>query len=211
MLETVEINPQQTAQSTVIWLHGLGADGHDFANIVPALALPSTRFIFPHAKKRAITVNGGMEMRAWYDIIAFNLSGRDADKAGVADSIAEIEALISQEESRGIAKEQIMIAGFSQGGAIALRLGLQHQSLKGVLALSSYLLFADDIPLAQGDMPIMMMHGRQDEIVPFMLGQQSYLQLKEMHYKVQFRDYAMQHQVCPQQINDIQQFLQSLL
>lgn len=206
-LETVEINPKYPAKFSIIWLHGLGADGHDFVELVPGLELLETRFVFPHAKIRPVTINNGVRMRAWYDISSFDFEGRDSDPQGIADSIREVETLIDTEIQRGIKKENITVVGFSQGGAIALRVGLKHQDLKAILALSTYLLLRDDIPPATTQMPIMMMHGTQDTVVPLALGQLAYQTLKAKHYQVELKTYAMQHQLCAQQLADIRNFL----
>ena len=206
-LETVEINSKYPAKYSVIWLHGLGADGHDFVDLVPSFDVLETRFIFPHAPIRPITINNGMSMRAWYDITSMDFEGRDGDVSGVLGSIKEVEQLIEHEIKRGIKKENISVVGFSQGGAIALRVGLKHQDLKSVLALSTYLLLLDDIPMATTEMPIMIMHGTQDSVVPFLLGQHAFNLLKAKQYRVDFKSYSMQHQLCSQEIEDIKRFL----
>lgn len=206
-LETVEINSKYPAKYSVIWLHGLGADGHDFVDLVSSFNVLETRFIFPHAPIRSITINNGMSMRAWYDISSMDFEGKDSDVAGVLASIKEIEQLIEHEIKRGIKKENISIVGFSQGGAIALRVGLKHQDLKSILALSTYLLLRDDIPVANSKMPIMMMHGTQDSVVPFLLGQHAFTLLKAKQYHIDFKSYPMQHQLCSQEIEDIKKFL----
>lgn len=206
-LETVEISPKYPAKYSVIWLHGLGADGYDFVDLVPGFDLLETRFIFPHAKMRPVMINGGMTMRAWYDISSFDFEGRDSDPQGMLDSIKEVEGLIETEINRGIKKENITVVGFSQGGAIALRVGLKHQELKSILALSTYLLFRDDVPTATTKMPIMIMHGTQDPIVPLSLGQYAFNLLKARHYQVDLKTYPMQHQLCSQQLSDVKRFL----
>lgn len=206
-LETVEINPKYPAKHAIIWLHGLGADGHDFVDVVPGFELLETRFIFPHAKIRPVSINGGMSMRAWYDISSLDFEGRDSDPRGIADSITDIELLIENEIKRGIKKENITIVGFSQGGAIALRVGLKHPDLHSVLALSTYLLLRDDIPPASSKMPILIMHGTQDSVVPLALGQHAFELLKAKAYCVELKTYAMQHQLCSQQLVDIKSFL----
>ena len=207
-LETIEINPKYPAKYSVIWLHGLGADGHDFADVVPTFDLLETRFILPHANRRPVTINNGMVMRAWYDISSFDFEGRDSDPRGILDSVREIECLIEAEVSRGIQKENITVVGFSQGGAIALRVGLKHQDLKSILALSTYLVCRDDVPVATTVMPIMMMHGTQDTIVPCVVGQHAFDSLKSKGYGVTFKAYPMQHQLCSQELVDIKKFLQ---
>lgn len=207
MLDCIEINPEGCAKYCVIWLHGLGADGHDFAGLMPQLGLNQTRFILPHAKLRPVTINFGMQMRAWYDIPSLDFEGKDADRAGIEDSIAEIQTLIDDQVQKGIEKKHIMIAGFSQGGAIALRIGLNNQDLKGVIALSSYLLFHDALTPAKTAMPFLVMHGRQDPVVPFLLGEHTQKWLTEKNYQVDFKAYDMQHEVCPEQILDLRAWL----
>lgn len=211
MLETVEIHSDSEPQYSIIWLHGLGADGNDFVDIVPQFGLKQTRFIFPHAKVRPITINGGMPMRAWYDVPSMNFEGKDSDKTGIDESIREVEALITHEIKRGIKKENIVIAGFSQGGAIALRVALQHQELKGALALSTYLLYQDNMPSAQTNLPILLMHGTQDPIIPLPMGEHAFALLKTKGYQVTFKAYAMQHQLCGEQLLDVKGFLSANL
>jgi len=205
---------------SIIWLHGLGADGQDFVPIVDELELPvAVRYIFPHAPKRPVTVNGGFVMRAWYDISGNNLStelksgiNAQQDEAGIRASQADIEALITQEVARGIAPQHIFLAGFSQGGAIALQTALrQVVPLAGVLALSTYLPLAETvITEASPDSrqtPIFMAHGRNDNVVPYQLGISSRDELQAQGYAVAWHDYAMQHSVNAAELNDIEAWL----
>lgn len=203
---------------SILWLHGLGADGHDFAPIVPELVDPSwpaLRFVFPHAPVRAVTINGGMTMRAWYDIRSMSLDER-ADVAGVRASIADVEALIAAQTADGISSERMIIAGFSQGGVIALQTALRHrQRLAGVIGLSCYLPLADALAAersaANTDTPILLMHGVHDPVVPLMLGEHARDTLQAWNYPVQWHQYAMQHQVCMEQILDLRQWLSGRL
>lgn len=212
---------RETAQKDVdlciIWLHGLGADNTDFLDIIPALQLPPSiniRFVFPNAPLRAITINGGAHCRAWYDIYDLNRLSRE-DHDGVAASHAEINALIQQQLLLGLNSQQIILAGFSQGGAIALYAGLQYpQPLAGILALSCYLPcqnhVLESLATCQRATPILQMHGEHDDIVPYALGQQTHATLQTTH-QIKMKSYAMSHQVIPQQLNDISQWLQQRL
>jgi len=174
LLPAVEIVSGPNPTHAVIWMHGLGADGHDFEPVVDELdldLLPPTRFVFPHAPERAVTINGGYVMRAWYDILTADFSGRREDAAGVIESAAQIEALIERENARGIPDSRIVLAGFSQGGAIALHAGLRHpRRLAGILALSTYLPLSDTLAAeaspANRDVPIFMAHGNADPVIP---------------------------------------------
>lgn len=191
----------------VIWLHGLGADGNDFAPIVPQLRCAQTRpvrFVFPHAPVRPVTVNGGMKMRAWYDILGFEIA-RDQDSQGIADSLGQVERLIEREIERGISPEKILLAGFSQGGAVALRLALaRKQRLAGAIALSCYLLEGAALDAwltpAGRDTPVFMAHGTHDPIVPIALGRDAAQKLAEQRVQVAWSDWPMQHAVCPEEI-----------
>ena len=203
-LETVEITPNGAAQASVIWLHGLGADGHDFESIVPHLRLPDSikvRFIFPHAPKQPVTVNGGYVMRAWYDIYEQTLD-RKVDFDGIQTSSQHIERLIAREIDKGIAPNNIMLAGFSQGGVIALETGLRYQPrLAGIVALSTYL--ADTKQVPSGNMPIFMGHGSFDPVVPFKLGQKAQEALQNNGHSVRWHSYPMEHSVCMEEIGEI--------
>lgn len=202
---------------SVIWLHGLGADGHDFVPIVPELRLPEDcvpRFVFPHAPVRAVTINNGMRMRAWYDILGFSQSAAE-DAAGIQASSALADRYIRQEREAGIPANRIVLAGFSQGGAIALHAGLrQSDALAGVLALSTYLPLRATLPGAPEsarDTPILMCHGRFDPILPIVMGELSRDLLMRCGYRVEWRDYPMQHQVCAEEIADIAAWLVRVL
>ncbi len=195
----------------IIWLHGLGADGQDFAPVVDELKLSRPiRYIFPHAPQRPVTINGGFVMRAWYDIANQDIGARQ-DAAGIRASQVAIEALIAQEVQRGIEPRNIFLAGFSQGGAIALHTALrQEKALGGVLALSTYLPLADSAPaeaLALGT-PIFMAHGHNDTVIPISLAKASQKALQQLGCNVEWREYAMPHSVCPLELNDIQDWLE---
>ena len=198
----------------VIWLHGLGADGHDFEPIVPQLLRPewpALRFVFPHAPVRPITLNGGLPMRAWYDIGGFDLSQKQ-DAAGIRASIVEVEQLIAREIERGVPASNIVLTGFSQGGAVALAAGLRHpQALSAIVALSTYLPIADATADERSDAnaatPIFMGHGAFDPVVPQYLGERSRDRLREWGYDVGWHSYPMAHQVCPQEIAELADFL----
>jgi phospholipase/carboxylesterase len=217
-LETVEVEtgPQPTA--AVIWLHGLGADGHDFEPLVPELSwsgAPDIRYVFPHAPVRPVTINGGMPMRAWYDIVNLT-SGRDQDQAGIADSVNGAAQLLRRERERGIEAKRIVVAGFSQGGAIALQLALRFpEKLAGLIALSTYLLLeqrlAGEAHAANSGMPVFVGHGSQDPMVPLALGERLAQRLRGMDYAVEWHSYPMPHAVCPQEVSDLKAWLQSRL
>lgn len=206
------------ATASVIWLHGLGADGYDFVPLVPELRLPDTlgvRFIFPHAPVRPVTVNNGMSMRAWYDIKEFSVQGRE-DDAGTRQSATSIEALIEQERRAGIEPHRIVIAGFSQGGAVALHVALRHKErLGGLLALSTYLplraSLAAEASGANRDLPILMCHGVDDPVLPLAFGESSRDLLEAAGYRVEWKTYPMPHAVCPQEIVDISVWLTRVL
>lgn len=213
------INPTLPAQAAVIWMHGLGADGNDFKDIVPELNLPkelAVRFIFPHAPMRPITINNGYVMRGWYDISGFdNLSTRE-DSVGIHQSQALIEKLINEQKQQGITANKIILAGFSQGGAMALHVGLRHQeTLAGILVLSAYLPLSNTLEneahLANRKTPIMIMHGSMDNIVIPTLAETSRDILLANQYLVDWKIYNMAHTVCMQEIKDISQWLQKVI
>jgi phospholipase/carboxylesterase len=214
LLETVERNTGPEPRAAVIWLHGLGADGHDFEPVVPELRLaggPDLRFVFPHAPVRPVTINLGMPMRAWYDIMNFD-SGPPRDLPGIAASAAAVRALIAREVERGIPHERIVLAGFSQGGAIALYTGLRYeQRLAGIMGLSTYLILSDPLPdersEANAATPVLIAHGSQDPVVPHLAGERSVARLTELGYAVEWHSYPMPHAVCPQEIADIKGWL----
>ena len=217
MLETIEIETGAKPAAAVIWLHGLGADGHDFEPVVPELGLPASRpvrFIFPNAPQRPVTINMGMRMRAWYDIL--QLGGGPEDEAGIRGSQGLLEDLISREANKGIPRHRICLAGFSQGGAIALQTALRHRErLAGVLALSTYLPLAATLAAERqainNDLPILMAHGSVDPMIPMERALRSRDALLALGYPVEWRDYAMPHAVCPEEIADIAAFLQRIL
>jgi len=199
-------------------LHGLGADGHDFEPIVPYLGLPpayGVRFLFPHALMRPITVNGGAVMRAWYDIIEISTS-KGQDEAGINHSAGKVRALIDLEIQRGIPASKIVLAGFSQGGAMALHVGLRYpQKLAGIMVLSGYLLFPDRLQEEHSDVnsatPVFIGHGTQDPVVPFVLGQAVQSVLTTGQWPVEWHSYPIPHSVSPEEIADIGRWLQSCL
>jgi len=204
-------------QAAVIWLHGLGADGHDFEPVVPELGLPAAmpvRFIFPHAPQRPVTINMGMRMRAWYDIL--EMGGGPEDEAGIRASQASLEELISREVKKGIPQEKIVLAGFSQGGAIALQTALRHpQRLAGVMALSTYLPLGVKLEKERAtqnsDLPVFMAHGQYDTMIGMDRALQSRDALAALGYPVEWHEYPMPHSVCPAEIADIAAFLLRIL
>jgi phospholipase/carboxylesterase len=213
LLKSIEVETGKNPGASIIWMHGLGADGNDFVPIVGELGLdtaPAVRFIFPHAPMRPVTINNGYVMRAWYDVSFGDLEGtsRRADERGVRESQALINALIEREEKRGIATASILLAGFSQGGAIALHTGLRHpRKLAGVMALSTYLPLGESLPAeasaANKGTPVFMAHGLFDPVVPLMMGAGSMTFLAGLGYAVEWHQYSMQHSVCPEEIQDI--------
>ncbi len=216
--DAVVLAPATPASASVIWLHGLGADGHDFVPIVPELKLPAApgvRFVFPHARVRPVTLNMGMRMRAWYDIKTLTAEGR-ADEEGIRESVALLEQLIAAERAAGIASSRIVIAGFSQGAAVALHGALRHaESLAGILALSCYLplqaQLAGELTEANRSTPILMCHGQQDPVLPLALGVMACNWLRSNGYRVEWKEYPMQHQVCLPEIQDIAAWLRARL
>lgn len=210
--ECVEVTTGDSPVGSVIWLHGLGADGHDFEPIVPELALPEDlplRFVFPHAPVRPVTINGGMAMRAWYDIVSLDAEGR-ADSQGVHESTAILETLIARENERGIKADKIVIAGFSMGGAIAINTALHTKhSLAGLMALSTYLPLPNEVEGSAADrnLPIFMAHGSFDPMLPMQWGRASAERLEDAGFTIEWHDYPMAHAVCPEEIRDIRQWL----
>jgi phospholipase/carboxylesterase len=221
LLEAIEVETGKSPTASVIWLHGLGADGNDFVPIVNELDLagaPAIRFVFPHAPVRPVTINNGMMMRAWYDVLFGDLEGgsKRADERGVRESQAQVEALIEREAGRGIATEKIVLAGFSQGGAVTLQTGLRYpKKLAGLMALSTYLPLAESLPQeaapANRQTPIFMAHGTYDGVIPLVMGAGSMTLLTGMGHPVEWRQYPMQHSVCPQEIEDIGAWLRKVL
>ncbi|MDO9449680.1 MAG: alpha/beta hydrolase-fold protein [Rugosibacter sp.] len=219
--QTVEVEVGTSSgispDATVIWMHGLGADGHDFEPIVSALDLPprlAVRFVFPHAPVRPVTINNGMSMRAWYDI--FSLGGGREDEAGLRATQQHIDSLIVRERARGIAADRIVLAGFSQGGAVALMTALRFpERLAGVMALSTYLPLAEKLAaerqLMNADLPVFMAHGREDEVISIDRATSSRDALMALGYPVEWVSYAMGHAVCPQEVADIGAWLGRVL
>jgi phospholipase/carboxylesterase len=220
MLDTIydtpiEISTSAAPTASVIWLHGLGADGNDFVPVVKMLNLPHVRFILPHAAYKKVTANNGYKMRAWYDVFGFTVGSRE-DEAGVHESQAYIESLISKEVARGIPANRIILAGFSQGGAVALQTGLRHkQALAGIMALSTYLpLKASLVKEKSKDnqlIPIFMAHGTFDNVIPLSINRLSFEVLQAQHYTINWHEYPMAHSVNPQEIEDIREFLRTTL
>lgn len=216
-LPCVEIEPPHAADSAIIWLHGLGANGHDFEPIVPELGLsPSsnTRFIFPHAPQRPVTINNGFVMPAWFDILTLERRN-PIDEAGILESVTALHTLIQREETRGICSERIVLAGFSQGGVIATQAALRYEKpLGGLMSLSSYLPLTESLSLVHNPanltLPIFMAHGHHDPVLPYTLGYEAYLFLQSSGYQVEWHEYSMQHQVCGEEIEDISEWLLNL-
>jgi len=216
LLESLEVETAPAPRAAVVWMHGLGADGYDFVDIVPALSLDTpTRFVFPHAPMRPVTINRGMVMRAWYDV-RDDVGVRREDEAGVRASQAAIEALVARERARGIAASRIVLAGFSQGGAMALHTGLRHpERLAGILALSCFLPLADRVAAeaaaANRDVPIFMAHGVHDPLIPLARARQAHAALTALGYRVQWHDYPMPHAVCDAEVRDVGEWLAGVL
>ncbi|WP_440906068.1 alpha/beta hydrolase [Catenovulum sp. SX2] len=218
-LSYIDVNPQGEVKSLVVWMHGLGDSGHGFAPLVPELKLPAElgiRFVFPHAPVRPITINNGLPMRGWYDIVSFDMNNR-ADEKGVLESAAQLQALIDAELSKNdLTHENLVIAGFSQGGVMAYQLGCRQPAAPaGILSLSAYLSRADKLACEATDAakaaPVLAMHGLQDEIIPVQLGRQSADMVKQAGFNVEWQDYPMQHNVCAEQIGAISKWLQAVL
>lgn len=214
-LPTVELNPEAAPAAVVIWLHGLGADGHDFESIVPALRLPEdlpVRFVFPHAPEIAVSAFGGQRARGWFD---FDPNG-GADMAGLEKSALQIKDLIQQEIDNGIPAERIILAGFSQGGVMAFHVALYyHKRLAGILALSTFLVEGEKLAAEKGEVnekiPILMCHGQQDTVLPMTLGKSSLASLEGAGYQVEWREYPMGHEVCMEEIHEISRWFQATL
>jgi len=213
-LTAIEINPETKPQASVIWLHGLGADGYDFVDIVPQLNLPkelAVRFVFPHAPIRPVTLNGGYQMRAWFDIYGLDAAAPQ-DETGIKQTQQLIDQLIKKELALGIANKKIVLAGFSQGGAMALQCGLNFpQNLAGILVLSSFLMLTDKLEKINKSSPIFMAHGEYDDVVPIKWGEFSRDKLNNLGCKIQWSSYPMAHQLCDQEIVDIAHWLQDRL
>ena len=213
-LPTIERETASNPTFSIIWLHGLGADGNDFAPIVPELVAqswPALRFVFPHAPVRPVTINNGMPMRAWYDIAGSDLNAQQ-DEAGMRVSFAEVEALIAREHERGVPSERIVLAGFSQGGAMALAAGLRHlERLAGIVVLSAYLplagMLAAERSSANAATPIFWGHGTADPVVVLQRGVESQARLQSLGYTVDWHTYPMAHSVCAEEIADLRNWL----
>jgi phospholipase/carboxylesterase len=221
LLETIELETAKNPAAAVIWMHGLGADGNDFVPIVNELDLsgaPAIRFIFPHAPMMPVTINSGHVMRAWYDVSFGDLEGttKRADEKGVRQSQAQIGELIAREAARKISSKNIVLAGFSQGGAIALQTGLRYpETLAGVMALSCYLpcsdSFAAEASAANAKTPLMIAHGSEDPVVPYAMGKSTCDLLVKSGYAVEWYEYPMQHSVCLKEVHDIGAWLTKVL
>jgi len=218
LLQAVELQTSPTPGASIIWLHGLGADGYDFVPLVRELELlraPPARYVFPHAPTRPVTINGGYVMRAWYDILGNDLV-RHEDDQGIRESQRQVEALIEREVERGAPRSRIVLAGFSQGGAIALQTGLrQHEPVAALLALSCYLPLAVEFDAERAPesraVPIFMAHGRGDPVIPLARATSSRDQLKAAGQPVEWHEYEMAHSVCEEEIRQIAAFLRSVL
>ncbi len=219
--ETVEITTGPDPVGAVVWLHGLGADGHDFEPIVPELKLPESaplRFVFPHAPVRPVTLNGGMAMRAWYDIFSLDRSAPQ-DEVGIRESAVTLNALVEHEHERGVPYERIVVAGFSQGGAIAMHMALRFpQPLAGLLALSTWMPLAEQLQadVLQSDakqpmdLPVFLAHGSFDPMLPVAMGYESRTRLEALGFAVEWHEYPMMHAVCAEEIDDISRWLKSV-
>jgi len=218
LLPGIEVATSDPVTASVIWLHGLGADGNDFVPVVNELGLPrqlAVRFIFPHAPMQPVTINNGYVMRAWYDVMNPDFSFRE-DEAGVRRSQGELEKLIANEKNRGVKTSRIVLAGFSQGGAMALHTGLRHPDrLAGIMALSGYLPLASTLAAeasaASREVPIFMAHGTSDPLIPFPLASLSRGHLEQLGYQVEWHQYPMAHSVCVEEIQDIGSWLARIL
>lgn len=219
ILPTVEVSTGEQPVRSVIWLHGLGADGHDFGPVVEAMDVsrfPATRFVFPHAPQRPVTINNGYVMRAWFDILSLDFAQRREDPAGVRESATQLEALIARENERGVADEHIVLAGFSQGGAIALHTGLRHpRRLAGILALSTYAPLADtlaaEIGAANRDTPVFMAHGYGDPVIPYAYAEKSFELLQQLGCNAAWHPYHTDHGLVLEEIRDIESWLAHVL
>ncbi|MGD2141617.1 MAG: dienelactone hydrolase family protein [Burkholderiales bacterium] len=209
-LEPIEIETRPSPSHSIIWLHGLGADGNDFVPVVEQIALPNLgiRFIFPHAPMTPVTINGGFVMRAWYDIVDAGLTRAQEDERGIRASQHTVSALVDKERDRGVPPSRVVLAGFSQGGAIALQTGLRYpRKLAGILALSCYLPLSATLSRERAEAnlatPVFMGHGSQDNVVPEALGIMSRDLLINAGYNVEWHSYPMMHSVCDQELDDV--------
>ncbi len=218
LLETLEVETAPSPRAAVIWMHGLGADGYDFVDIPPLLRLPESlavRFVFPHAPMQPVTINGGMVMRAWYDV-RHDAGARRQDEAGIRASQQHIEALIAREKARGVTAARLVLAGFSQGGAMALHTGLRHgEPLAGIMALSCFLPLAErlagEASAANRDTPIFLAHGTHDPVIPLARARHAHEVLAGLGYRVEWHEYPMPHSVCDAELRDIGAWLTRIL
>jgi phospholipase/carboxylesterase len=218
LLESLEVETAPSPRAAVIWMHGLGADGYDFVDVPPVLRLPeglAVRFVFPHAPMQPVTINGGMVMRAWYDIRP-DAGARREDEQGLRQSQRHVEALIAREKARGLPAARIVLAGFSQGGAMALQTGLRHpERLAGLMALSCYLPLADRVAAeasaANRAVPIFLAHGTHDPLIPLTRARRALESLTGLGYPVEWHEYPMPHSVCDAEIRDIGAWLARIL
>ncbi len=218
LLESLEVETAPSPRAAVIWMHGLGADGYDFVDVPPVLRLPeglAVRFVFPHAPMQPVTINGGVVMRAWYDIRP-DAGARREDEQGLRQSQRHVEALIAREKARGLPAGRIVLAGFSQGGAVALQTGLRHsERLAGIMALSCYLPLADQVAAeanaANRDVPVFLAHGTHDPLIPLTRARRAFESLTSLGYPVEWHEYPMPHSVCDAEIRDIGAWLARIL
>jgi phospholipase/carboxylesterase len=218
LLENIEIETAPNPTVAIIWMHGLGADGNDFVPLVRELdlaGLPGIRFVFPHANQIPVTINGGYVMRAWYDLLGTDLVRRE-DEGGLRTSQAQVEALIAREKARGIPASRIILAGFSQGCAMAIQTGVRHpEPLAGLMCLSGYVPLSAKVPTERTKeslaTPIFMVHGRGDGVIPIARAEQSRDLLKSMGYQVEWHEYMMQHSLCAEEIDDIAAWLKKVI
>lgn len=218
LLENIELQTGQNPEIAIIWMHGLGADGNDFVPMVNELdltGLPAIRFIFPHANTMPVTINNGYVMRAWYDIVHTDL-GRQEDENGLRTSQLQVEALIAREKARGIPASRIVLAGFSQGCAMALQTGLRHpEKLAGLMCLSGYVPIAASVPAERTEAslqtPVFMVHGQMDPVIPIARATTSRDLLKTLGYQIEWHDYYMQHSLCQEEVEHISAWLKKIL
>lgn len=217
ILESIEIQPKSAHTHSVIWMHGLGADGHDFEGIVPELHLPDDlgiHYVFPNAPIQSVTINGGMRMRSWYDILDMSVK-RAVNMADIYNSSKGINLLIQKEIDQGISSGNILLAGFSQGGVLALHAGLRFtQKLAGIVALSTYLptlpMLKAEQSVCNKNIPILMAHGSSDPVIPIEAAKETYDKLVTMNYQIEWHEYAMEHSICPEEILKIATFIKSV-